>query len=386
MKLVIAGRYPLEPTKIKGGTEAYIYNLVEGLQKLQVPNWDIHIVRCSKEIKKSKTVNNNHVTIHFLPSTKEKRFGNITLNIIDRYRIQKKINELKPEIIHAHGTDSYAVAALEMEYPTLLTVHGILFKEADLRKGLLNKIRKIPVIYLERICLKKATDILCDAPYVKNAIIKFTNAKINIVEPPISEKYFNIKNEEVANRILFVGHIERRKRLLDLVKAINIVRKQIPEIELHIVGNTDERDYLDIIKQYIKVNKLEESIYFLGRITEEQLYKEYGKCCLLVLPSAEESAGMVMQQAMAVGKAVVATRVGGIPYFVNDSTTGFLIDCGDVEGLAEKIKLLLSNNDMRSKFGENAKQEALERFKAEIIARKTYEVYQEVLKKGRYNL
>ncbi len=379
MKLVIVGSYPLDADRIESGVDAAIVYLIEGLK--QISDLDIQVITCRKEIKREKIIKKENITIHYLPS--QKHFVNITLGLIEKYRIRKKIGELKPDIIHSQNQTSYSYAALETKYPTVITVHGILYKEVKLRKGIRNWVRRYPITYMEKVCLKKATDIIFVSPYVKEMVKHLTKARVYSVEYPISNKYFQIENNEVPDKILFAGNIIKRKNLLDLLKAVNILRREISRIELRIAGGIGEPYYFEILKNYIKENNIENNITFLGHLSEDKIMEEYGKCCLLVLTSFQDTAPLVILQAMAAGKAVVAARIGGIPYLIEDSRTGFLVDCGDVKSLAEKIKLLLNNKDLRKKFGENAKQDATKRFKAEIIAKKTYEVYQEILKRER---
>lgn len=91
---------------------------------------------------------------------------------------------------------------------------------------------------------------------------------------------------------------------------------------------------------------------------------------------------MVIEQAMAAGKAVVATRVGGVPYLVSHGRTGLLVEHGDIAGLAEAIILLLTNDGLRARIGVQAKEEASRRFRAEVVARQTYDVYRKILEEG----
>jgi glycosyltransferase involved in cell wall biosynthesis len=82
---------------------------------------------------------------------------------------------------------------------------------------------------------------------------------------------------------------------------------------------------------------------------------------------------------MAVGKAVLASRVGGIPYLVDDGGTGLLFDCRDTEEMTQKIELLLSDTPLRNAIGQNAKQKAKKEFHPESVALKTYDAYRQIL-------
>lgn len=376
MKVVLIGPYPLNIDKISGGIEAVIVYLLDGLRGIDDLN--IQIVSCIKAITEEKIIEKDGVKVHYLPSSR--RFGNITFGIVDRYRIKKKIRELNPDIVHSQNQTRESYAAIETGYPTVITVHGALHKEAKLNKGILNLIRRFPATHIQKICLRRSPYIMFSSVYVQKMFSHLTKSKNYLIENLINDKYFQIKNIEVPYRVLFIGPIIERKNILDLLKAVNFIKNELPEIKLHIVGVVREQHYFEILKDYIKDNRLESNVFFPGQVSEEQLLDEYGKCCLLALSSVEETSPMVIQQAMAAGKPVVGTRVGGIPYLVKNEETGFVIDCGDIKGLAEKIMLLLKDKNLRSKMGQKAKQEAGARFKSEVVARQTYDVYKEMLK------
>lgn len=375
MKLVMIGPYPLDIKKISGGVEAVTVYLIEGLK--QISDLDIQVITCKKDIIKERTVRNNGVIVHYLPS--QKHLGNITLDFIDKYRIRKKIKELKPDIIHFQNQTNYAYIGAKSHYPTVSTVHGIIHKEILFDRGLINCIRRFPRVYLEKISLENNNYIICVSPYAENIAHSLSAAKTYFIPNPISDRYFKIKDAEVPNRILCAAPISRLKNVLDLLKALNLLKEEIPLLRLHIAGEIRDHNYFKIISSYIKQYKLESNVEYLGHLSEQRLLKEYQECCILVLFSLHENSPMVIQQAMAAGKAVVATRVGGIPFLVEDGKTGFLVDREDIKELARKLKLLLKNEDLRRRFGKRAKQEALKRFKTEMIAQKTYKVYQEIL-------
>lgn len=375
MKLVMIGPYPLDENKIGGGTQAVTVYLLNGLR--QIDGLDIHVVSCRDEIEKERTVNADGMTIHYIPTVK--RFGNISLGVVERYRIKKKIREIDPDIVHAQNYPNNGYSALQSGYPAVMTVHGISFKEANLKTGLINWIRKYPVRYIEKACLKKAFRIICISPYVKEMYGTSTQARLYSIENPIDDKYFEIKNREVQGRILFIGHISERKNILDLLKTVNSVKRKMPGIKLNIVGAVDEPEYYDKLKTYIEENDLESNVDFLGRVSEERILEEYAKCSVLALFSLEETAPMVIAQVMAAGKPAIATDVGGVAHLINDGETGFVVQCGDLQKMAESIEQILKDDNLRLKMGKQAKKEAVKRFKGETVARKTHELYKEIL-------
>lgn len=88
---------------------------------------------------------------------------------------------------------------------------------------------------------------------------------------------------------------------------------------------------------------------------------------------------MVIAQAMAARVPVVATRVGGVDYLVDDGRTGFVVEFGDIEGLADAMTRLLADAKLRTQMGAAGRCEADRRFRADVVARQTRAVYDQIL-------
>lgn len=87
---------------------------------------------------------------------------------------------------------------------------------------------------------------------------------------------------------------------------------------------------------------------------------------------------MVIEQAMAARVPVVATRVGGVDYQVDHGRTGFVVEFGDVKVLADAMARLLADAELRARMGRAGRIEADRRFRVEVVARQTREVYDRV--------
>ncbi len=119
---------------------------------------------------------------------------------------------------------------------------------------------------------------------------------------------------------------------------------------------------------------VQDRVLFAGRASHEDLPKYYAACDLFVLPSVVDSrgdtegSGTTVVEAMATGKAVIATNVGGIPYALRDGETGFLVQPAHPDQIAERVLLLLADAGMRKSFAEKALRVAKERFDWQSIS------------------
>lgn len=381
MKIVIVGSYPYNPEIIDGGVEAVTVCLVDALG--QIDDLDITIISAKKELKKEEIRKRKNIIIYYLPQSRH--FGNITMGFMDSRRVRKKILELKPDIIHFQNPTHYAYIGFKPPCPVITTVHGIIYEEVKFTRGMSNWIRRMPRLYFEKLYLGKSRNIIAISPYVKEALRNLTTANMYLIPNPVDEKYFHIVNNELPDRILFVGFISVLKNALDLLKAIKILKKDIPFVELRIAAGVREEEYFKLLKSYVEKNELEKNVKFITDFGGDKILDEYRQCCVFATASLQEVFCMAVAQAMAAGVPVIAVKRGGLPYLIEDGKTGFLVDRGDINGLAEKLKLILNNKILRKELGVNAKRYALQQVKAELIAQKTYEVYKEVVQREKIN-
>jgi glycosyltransferase involved in cell wall biosynthesis len=124
---------------------------------------------------------------------------------------------------------------------------------------------------------------------------------------------------------------------------------------------------------------LKDNIVFKGRVSQEEVAMYMAESISLILSSRYEAFGLVLAEAMATGTPVIASRVGGIPHVVEDMKTGILVEPSDEQALAEKMMLILKDEDLRERLGRSGREVALRRFHPNVVARKTMKVYEEVI-------
>ena len=371
MKIAILSQYPLDLSNSRGGVESSMIGLIEELKNFD--DMDLHIITSTTQVNENKTIVRDGFTLHYISSPKLPQL--ITSLTFDQCRIKRKIHEIKPDLVHAHMTAPlYGYPALKSGCQTIITVHGIMREESKTWKGVLGFIKRIMFLPMENYVFKNAKILTVVSPYVKKKIRKWCNGNIHVIPNGVRGDFFEIKNNEIENRLLFVGGIEPRKGLLNLLKAINMVKNEISSVKLHIVGRVRKKMYFNSLIDYVEKNNLSRYVIFKGGLTEDELKKEFSECSVFTFPSQEESQGIVLLEAMAAGKPVIATNIGGIPYIVDNGKTGLLIEYGDVEGLARGIIKLLKNKELREEYGKNGREKA-KLFSNIEIAKKYYALY-----------
>lgn len=181
-----------------------------------------------------------------------------------------------------------------------------------------------------------------------------------------------------ADLILFVGALDRAhhfKGVDYLIKTFSRIRDR--EVHLMIVGDGDRKTHFIQVAEECGVAQL---VAFVGNIPNEQLYAYYSAADLVVLPSfPPESFGIVLLEAMACGRPVIAHDIPGVRTVIADGQDGLLAIPGDMDDLAAKMLQLLKDPVLSAAMGERGRAKVQERYAWERIAERLETLYYEVL-------
>lgn len=183
----------------------------------------------------------------------------------------------------------------------------------------------------------------------------------------------NIEPKSIA----FLGKICDLKGVHDLINAFKEVINEEPEAKLYLAGNGEIKPYSDQAQNL----GIEGSIEFLGWVSGEQKQTLLAKADIYCLPSYKEGFPVGVLEAMSSEIPVIASKAGGIVDAIEHEKEGLLIDAGDVQGLANAIKRLLKDKNLKQELTFNAKKKFDENFSTQIICHQLDQVYSELLKK-----
>jgi len=154
-----------------------------------------------------------------------------------------------------------------------------------------------------------------------------------------------------------IGQLYRPKGIHYLLEAIALVLDEFPNIRIYIVGDhiiEEYKDYINDLKNIIEQHGMSDHIIFTGwRLDAMQIVALMD---ILVHPSLSEGFGRAVLESMALGKPVIASKVGGLRELISDGENGFLVDAGNPIQIAEKLRLLLANKELRERMGKEAKK------------------------------
>lgn len=198
--------------------------------------------------------------------------------------------------------------------------------------------------------LKKNTGMVSRVVYNRVDGNKF---KTSLSGLPVRAKY------GLADRpvILYIGRISPHKGVHLLIRAFTLVKKEVPDACLLIVGRQTFDNYLK------KLNAIsDDSVIYSGYVSDDEIAEYYAACDIYSTATLWEGFDLPIVEAQACGKPVVAFALGPHPEVVVNGETGILTPAGDINALARAMTSLLCNNEARSEMGNKAGKFVRERF------------------------
>ncbi|MBI3973702.1 MAG: glycosyltransferase family 4 protein [Chloroflexi bacterium] len=191
-------------------------------------------------------------------------------------------------------------------------------------------------------------------------------------QPPLPEL-----NDGKIN-LLFVGRVEKRKGLIYLLRALPYVKYHFPNIRLVVVGAFDEeqiQEYRDFVHEAGLAD-----VVFKGFVSQEEKIRYYQSCDIFCSPAiGRESQGVVLLEAMAAGKLVIASALEGYKTVVRHNVDGLLVPPADETALAVGLCRLLSDEQLRTRLAEAGRAKA-QAYSWRKVARQILDVYDEAIR------
>lgn len=342
----------------------------------------------------------NNVSVLSYNDIKQEIGRQLTLiNLIESYRvlfanlIRKYVSENKVDIIVANDVISLLAAKqANLNLPCLLTVHGYLADEYIASKSVFkNSLEEKYLRAVEEIAYNISDNIVTVdkrlKKYIENVIKNDSiSKKICVINNFVDINKFKINNKEKNGesiKILCPRRLTPKNGVIYAVKAINKIIIEGYKVKFIIAGNGEE---IISIEKYINEENIEDYVELLGSVDNNNMPDLFNKCDIIIIPSinvsnVEEATSIGAIEAMACGKPVIASNIGGLREIIVDGYNGFLVPEKDPEAIAEKIKYIISNPELSKVIGQNARKTVEEKFSTEVAIKKYYNIYKETIEK-----
>lgn len=292
--------------------------------------------------------------------------------ILFNIRALSRLRKVKADALIGFDLDGVFVRRGKLFH--VAAVKGVLADEARFEHGR-DRVALTLQARLEARHLRQADRIITTSRYSSERIAEFygvSSTEISIVPEPIElQGWLNAlrmaPREEGPLRVLCVAHLYPRKGVDTLLRAF--ARVQTKAV-LRIVGIGAERQRLEHLAGELAIA---DRVRFLGQLSFEALTAEYRNAAVFALPTSQEGFGIVFLEAMASSLPIVAGRAAAVPELVDHGVTGFLVEPGDHETLAQNLTTLLEEPETRLAMG-SAGLARVRHYNSPIVARRFLDV------------
>jgi glycosyltransferase involved in cell wall biosynthesis len=376
------------PTRSQGGIQTHVWKLSENLVNL---GHNITILTAGSwrnGLKKSNIEGRTIIEIPYLPLFRQPIMPmfleELSFNMSAKRWTQKHESEF--DIIHLQGRSGFLYPQKNHKVPIISTFHGLVTienKRAMRPRNVELLLHEQWANWYEKKTVKNSdaliavsTEMLDELVHLSRESLKKTSCISNGVDcnkelSLFAEPKNKIKTE--GEILVFVGRIDRIKGIYNLVQAIKKVEYPL---QLVMIGDSFEFDFF---KKHIETEGLSERIFLTGALPNEEVLAWIQRSYALILPSFHETQGIVLLEANACGKPVLASRVAGILEVVSEGKNGLLFNPHDIDDIAHTIDTLFKMPKKAKEMGEYGKKMVEKNYTWDKIALQTVDLYEKTV-------
>lgn len=352
---IVVPRYPPQV----GGIERYAERLA---QTLHASERHEAVVICANDSRSTRVENRDGVLVVRLGT--RWTISNTPVNPSWLWQVGRLLKRLDIDIVSAHAPVPFLpdiVALLNRSRPVVMTYHsGSMLKG---RSGV-DTVLKIYEKYVLPAVFRRCKGLVAVSPI--SMTHRYQGARI--IPGGVDTQQFSPADEDLDRDplILYVGRVERNSRWKGvdvLIDAMATIIAEVPAARLEVVGSGD---WIPELEERAEALNVAGHIVWRGNLHGDDLTAAYRRSALVALPSVTESEalGLVLIEAMACGRPVVGSDVGGIPFSVRDNVNGFLVPAGDAKALAGACLNVLRDPRLSDVLGKAGRVDAVERWES----------------------
>ncbi|RCV66162.1 Glycosyltransferase involved in cell wall bisynthesis [Methanophagales archaeon] len=365
---------------IGGGMGVHVFELSKALVK---QGNDVHVITFGNDFRVKKCEVIDGIKVHRIYFPRIRFIGIFTYAFSAWFKLKLLIKNEGVDIIHYHDVlpDAF-IAKFISKISKVQTEHS---------SGFLEAVEKGKYMWLYRWLLSHSDHVIGPSRELADTVIKLgVNAnKTAYISNGVDLKKFNpnVKGDVIKRKykinanekvILCPRRLEPKNGVQYFIKAIPYITRKNNNVKCLIVGVGSEMDKL---KNETSKLKITNRVIFTGNVPNSEMPEYHAASDIVVLPSLKEATSIAGLEAMASGKPLVGTNVGGIPQIITNNITGVLVPPKNSEALARAIGSLLIDDEKRIEMGFNARKRAENEFSWADIAEKTMKIYETVLKR-----
>ncbi|MCX7047062.1 MAG: glycosyltransferase family 4 protein [Candidatus Sumerlaeota bacterium] len=317
----------------------------------------------------------------------------LDIHRLERGYLRRAIERERPDIVHAHWTYEYAVAALDSGIPTLVTPRDWAPYIFRVMKGLKSRIGNLEKMWLNLMTLKRARYLSVCSPYMKALLERRCRASVRLIPNCVRDDLLRLDEKpgpvaasasgSAALQLLSVNaYFDRRKNVRTLLRAFPLIRARFASCGLTLAGIQHEPGGL--AEQWARSEGLAGGVRFAGPLPHAEIFQLLDRSDALVHPALEESFGNTLIEAMARRTPVVGgRRSGAVPWVLGDGSAGLLCDVTDPAQIAEACIRLLGDPALWKHLSQAGYERVKECFTLSKVLDQYLEEYERILQSER---
>ena len=289
--------------------------------------------------------------------------------------LRRELQRLRPDVVHTHLVHADVYGALAARATVVSTKHN----DDPFRLG--------PFRHVERALARRVSRVIA----ITQALARFTVERVGLPAEKVEVVHYGLDEPppawaenrplllpEGARVLLAISRLTTQKGVDVAVRALAEVRREHADAVLVVLGEGEEREALERLARDLGVA---EAVFLPGRAGDVADW--LARAELFVHPARWEGFGLVLLEAMLVGRPVVASAVSAVPEIVVDGDTGLLVPPDDPAALARALARLLDDRDLAARYGDAGRERARREFSVDRMARRTLEVYDAAVSRAR---
>jgi glycosyltransferase involved in cell wall biosynthesis len=339
--------------------------------------WQVTVVSTSPEVAEPWRHREANIEVVLVPLRLRAREHALDLFKLERRALTDEIRRQRPDMVHAHWTYEFALAALASGVPTLVTAHDAPFTILRHVRDPYRVARLAMAVWVRA----KRPPLTAVSPYLAKQWRREMGWRRDIaVIPNIGPfgPHDVMRDKPPGQRVVTVADGGRLKNVRTALEAWPIVLRSFPDAELHLIGPGlgQSEDLALWAEQRLRLQR----VFWHGQVDRTRVKAMMKSATVLLHPSLEESQPMILLEAMALGVATVGGAAsGGVPWTIGDA--GVLTDVRSPAEIAKTVVDLVGDPERCRNLGEAGKRRVADVFSPEAVASAYEEQYAAVLKK-----
>jgi glycosyltransferase involved in cell wall biosynthesis len=316
----------------------------------------------------------NGVKLIYIPGRRQEKLKAITFYSVERKSILSQIASIKPDVVHAHWTYEYALAAQDSELPCVITVHD---EPWEILRDFRNVYFFLRLLNAIRVRTRRSQNFVFVSEYLRTLWNqRMFVSRGEVIPNMIRLEIGKFDESKRLNHVIAVGNTDRRKNIRGLLDAWQMTLITNPNLRLHLVGpGLGAGDPL----AHEFENKFNSGqVTWHGIVTRRELSNLYSRCKVLVHPSRWESFGLIYLEAFAGNLGIITlAKSGSTAEVVGDA--GLILKDDSPKTLSNAILTLTSNKILLNQLTQSGKLR-LDRYSPNLVATMYISLYERTIR------